>query len=172
MPLYTGTTPPKLELSYLIHPFETVFCEDYQNNQGGFAPGYIISDHKVRFSNFDPKDNTVDYEDAGVSSSTIGEGAFVSGSGNYFTAFFNTVGSALGISTKTALVISGIAIDGGIKNFHYAFVMVEKGDDPEGLLMKEGVYRIFKDSDGYSELTDWVMHHRTCGVYGQRRLHE
>ncbi len=157
MPLYTGVDPPKLDLSYLIHPYETVYCEDYETNQGGFAPGRIISDYKVRFSNFDMKDNTVDLEEASVSGTdyNIGEGAFVSGSGNYFTAFFNTVGASGGISTKTAVVISGIAIEGGIKNFNYAFVMVEKGDDPEGKLMKEGVYRIFKDGDGYSELTDW-----------------
>lgn len=33
--------------------------------------------------------------------------------------------------------------------------MVEKGDDPNNELMKEGVFRVFKDQDGLSINTSW-----------------
>ena len=157
MPFYTGITPPALDKAYLVHTFITVFCEDYENNAGGYPPGQEVNDIIVHFSNFDSKKNVVDYEEnnKGGTSYSEAKGAFVSGSGNYFTAFFNTVGTSYGIPIKEALVISGIMLDGGIKNLHYAFVMVEKGDDPENKVMKEGVFRVFKDGDGYSEETTW-----------------
>lgn len=33
--------------------------------------------------------------------------------------------------------------------------MVEKGYDPNEVLMKEGVFRVFKDQDGLSINTSW-----------------
>ena len=59
------------------------------------------------------------------------------------------------IYTKTALVISGTKTASGIEDLHYAFVIVEKGDDPDGKLMEEGVFRVFKDEDGMSVNSDW-----------------
>ena len=155
MPFYTGVTPPSLENAYLMSPCETVFCEDAGN--GGYEPGHIVNDLLIKFSNFNAKENIVDYEESNKSGTSYSsaKGAYVSGSGNYFTAFFNTVGSEEGISTKTALVISGIVVNGGIKNLRYAFVMVEKGNDPTNKLMEEGVFRVFKDSDDFSEETPW-----------------
>ena len=85
----------------------------------------------------------------------MGEGAFISGYGNYFTIFFNTIGESHNISTKTALVISGEKTSNGIKNLKYAFIMVEKGADPQGLLMKEGVFRVFEDGDYISSPITW-----------------
>ena len=35
--------------------------------------------------------------------------------------------------------------------------MVEKGDDPEGILMEEGVFRVFKDRDEISYYTSWPV---------------
>ncbi|MBO4567119.1 MAG: hypothetical protein J5695_07820 [Bacteroidales bacterium] len=158
IPLYTGVTPPVLDNTFLVHTMETVFCEDYANNTGGYAPGHVVNDCIIRFSNFDNKKNLVDFEETNAKGTDYSEakGAFVSGSGNYFTAYFNTVGVTQGINTREALVISGIMLDGGIKNLHYAFVMVEKGDDPNKTLMAEGVFRVFKDGDGFSEVTEWT----------------
>lgn len=34
--------------------------------------------------------------------------------------------------------------------------MVEKGNDPDNELMKEGVFRVFKDKDGLSVNTTWT----------------
>lgn len=92
---------------------------------------------------------------ANGSSTDEGKGAFISGSGNNFTAHFNTEGVSSGISTKTPLVISGIKTSEGIKDLYYAFVMVEKGEDPDNILMKEGIFRVFRDQDNLAVYATW-----------------
>lgn len=151
MPIYKGDNPPFVEGAYYIDPFVAVYCEDY-----GYAPGYEVTPATIRFYNQNTTFNTLDYaEYEGNLSSATGSGAFISGSGNNFTAFFNTVGETKGISTKTALVISGTKSSSGIENLYYAFIMVDKGEDPSNKLMEEGVFRIFKDQDGLSVNTTW-----------------
>lgn len=67
----------------------------------------------------------------------------------------DTEGTSSGIYTKTALVISGTKTNTGIKGIRYAFVMVEKGDDPDTKLMDEGVFRVFEDGDGLALIATW-----------------
>lgn len=157
MPLYTGVNPPFVEGAYYIDPMVAVYCEDYGN--GGFEPGHKVVATTVYFSNQDMSRNTLDYADKEGDSYSTGQGAFISGSGNNFTAYFNTEGytgnNTGNIYTKTALVISGTKTDYGIENLYYAFIMVEKGSDPNQYLMEEGVFRVFKDEDGFSETTSW-----------------
>ena len=151
--IYSGVNPPNISGAYLIDPFVTVYCEDYGN--GGFAPGAKVASEVVRFSNFNNTDNTLDYDSYSGSSTESGKGAFISGDGKNFTAFFNTEGESSGIYTKTALVISGTLTLSGIKNLEYAFIMVKKGSDPNNKLMNEGIFRVFKDEDGLSVNTTW-----------------
>ena len=154
MPIYPGTNPPNIEGCYYIDPFETVYCEDQGN--GGFDPGDLVVSYYCLFQNQNTSDNTIDFYGMSDSEqSEQGNGAFISGSGNNFTAFFNTEGTSSGISTKTALVISGTKTSEGIKDIYYAFVMVEKGEDPENKLMKEGVFRVFHDQDGLAVNATW-----------------
>ncbi len=150
IPIYGGNTPPNVEGGYLISEMATVYCED-----NVFAPGEAVADTYIRFSNQNTSNNTLDYEEKSLESVSTGKGAFISGTGNNFTAFFNTVGASFGISTKTALVISGTKTSNGIKDLCYAFIMVEKGSDPEGKLMDEGVFRVFKDQDGMAANSNW-----------------
>ncbi len=156
IPIYKGVNPPNIEGDYLISPFITVYCEDQGN--GGYDPGEYVTERYIRFSNQNSTTNTLDYESRTVTSSSYneGKGAFISGSGNDFTAFFNTEGTSSDIYTKTALVISGTKTDAGIANLYYAFIMVEKGYDPNGIIMKEGVFRVFKDEDALAENYSWV----------------
>lgn len=155
MPIYDGNTPPNIEGCYFIDPFETVHCQDQGN--GGYNPGDIVNSIYTRFLNQNISDNTIDYSSVSVSGSSSEEGkeAFIRGYGNNFTAFFNTEGVSSGITTKTALVISGTKTAEGIKDFYYAFVMVEKGKDPDGKLMKEGVFRVFRDRDFLAVNATW-----------------
>lgn len=155
MPIYTGVNPPNVEGAYYIDRTITVYCEDY--GSGGYEPGHIVNSETIRFSNQDDDYNTLDYEEYSPSGTYAeGKGAFISGSGNNFTAFFNTSGKySDGITTyKTALVISGTKTSTGIKDLYYSFIMVEK-NDPNDQLMEEGVYRVFKDEDGLSVNTTW-----------------
>lgn len=154
MPIYTGVNPPNVEGVYFMDPCETVYCEDAGN--GGYETGQVISSAYIQFMNQNFTDNTLDYKDMepGFSVKT-GKGAFISGSGNHFTAFFNTTGTSHDIPIKTALLVSGTKTSSGISDLYYAFVMVEKGSDPDNELMEEGVFRVFKDQDGLAVNSTW-----------------
>ena len=154
--IYRGYNPPNVEGVYSIKPFTTVHCEDYGN--GGYAPGTQVNPMVIRLHGQDTSKNTINYESYTENGDSYakGEGAFISGYGNYFSVFFNTIGKSEGIQTKTALVISGEKAYNGIKNLKYAFVMVEKGSDPTNKLMREGVFRVFKDGDYISVPCSWL----------------
>ena len=152
MPIYNGINPPIIEGSYLLKPYTTVFCED-----GHYKPGQVIDTYKIKFSNQDIDVNTIDmdkYDTQGDDYSS-GKGAFISGDGSNFTAFFSTEGYSHQIYNRTALIISGTKDGDDIRNLYYGFVMVDKGDDPNKKLMNVGVFRIFKDGDDISESTSW-----------------
>lgn len=154
--VYYGTTPPNVEGCYLIDPFVTVYCQD--QGHGGYYPGDIVVSNYILFRDQDMVNNTINISELDAkdySTYSIGNGAFISGSGNNFSAFFTTEGKSRGIYTKTALLISGTKTSSGISNLHYAFVMVEKGYDPNHYLMDEGVFRVFKDQDGLSVNAKW-----------------
>lgn len=164
IPIYDGKNPPNVEGCYLIEPFETVYCEDYGN--GGYEPGRLMVPNYIKLSS-QSKDNTIDMEECSSDFDTysMGEGAFISGEGKNFTIFFNTIGTSSGIPYRTALLLSGTKATGGIKNLRYAFVMVEKGDDPEGIIMKEGVFRVFQDKDGMSYSDTWPISETRVGEW-------
>lgn len=151
IPIYNGVNPPNIEGTYLVDPFVTVFCED----ENGYEPGELIVPSYIRFSNQNTMLNTLDFEEKTSLSEMFGTGAFICGSGSRFTAFFNTEGYASDIFNKTALVISGTKTPSGIEDLYYAFIMVEKGEDPDNILMQEGYFRVFKDEDGLSVPTSW-----------------
>ena len=129
-----------------------MFCED-----GHYNPGQIIDTYKIKFSNQDIDVNTIDmdkYDTQGDDYST-GKGAFISGNGSNFTAFFSTEGYSHQIYNRTALIISGTKDGDNIRNLYYGFVMVDQGDDPNKKLMNVGIFRIFKDGDGISQSSSW-----------------
>ncbi|MBR2359577.1 MAG: fimbrillin family protein [Bacteroidaceae bacterium] len=161
IPIYDGVNPPNVEGCYYISPFEAVYCED-----GGFDPGDLVEDSYINLTS-QSKDNTIDMEEFAPNSGSysIGEGAFICGEGDNFTIFFNTEGISLDIYNRTALLISGTKSTDGIKNLKYAFVMVEKGDDPENVLMEEGIFRVFQDQDGISSPTVWPGDETRAGAW-------
>ena len=152
MPLYDGINPPFVEGAYLIEPMTCLYDEENY-----YQPGHEVIETVIRFSNQNTTTNTLDYEDyEGSLQTSTGSGAFISGSGDNFTAYFNTEGINYGDTyTKTALVISGTKTAEGIRNLYYAFVMVEKSGPNVDRIMGEGMFRIFKDEDGLSVNTTW-----------------
>ena len=168
IPIYDGTNPPNVEGCYLIEPYEAVYCED-----NGYAPGSIINNSYYINLTGQSKENTIDMEECSSSgeSYSIGEGAFISGEGKNFTVFFNTIGTTYGIPTRKAILLSGTKATDGIKNLRYAFVMVEKGDDPENKLMKEGVFRVFQDKDGMSYSDTWPLTETRASEWLSKNCH-
>ena len=149
IPIYDGGNPPNVEGQYLISPVAITFDGTNQ-----YEIGDVFTDIYCQFLNQDMAHNTLDYNEKTGSSTSTGTGAFISGEGNRFSVFFNTEGvsvfSDYSINIKTALVISGIMTSEGIKDVYYAFVLVDKGDDPSHHIIDIGGFRVFKDSDGLS----------------------
>lgn len=156
MPIYRGDTPPFVEGAYLLEPCEVVYCQDYETG-GGFAPGHIFASEQIRFFNQDNEKLTLDFEGKTLNGTSFeeGTGSFICGSGNNFTVYFDTEGYASGIYNRMAEVYSGTLTEEGISNLYFAYVMVEKGEDPNNLLMGEGVFRLVKDGDGIASVYPW-----------------
>jgi len=156
MPLYRGKNPPNIEGVYHFYPLSIVFCSD-----GYYSPGDIMDDDLIiKFSNQNNRKNTLDYDsyDQEIDQTAqSGKGAFVSGSGNNFTAYFNTSGTTYGITTKEAIIVSGTKTSQGIKDLHFCIVMVEKKNDYDNELMDVGTYRVSNDDDGLSENATWNL---------------
>ncbi|WP_071147229.1 hypothetical protein [Bacteroides ihuae] len=159
--IYSGTTPPDIEGTYLIEPTTTVYCQDYSQDEGsgGYEKGTVVANVYIKFANQKNDNHTIEYSEKSADGNTVaaGKGAFISGSANNFTVYLDTEGESRGIYTKTALVISGRKTNTGIKDLRYAFVMVEKGSDPNEELMAQDVYRIFEDGSGEAAIANWPI---------------
>ena len=153
--IYDGNNPPNIEGEFIISPSELTY-----NSVGDYPVGHVFADTYIKFLNQDMHANTLDYREKQASSTQTGEGAFISGEGNNFSVFFNTDGighySDYDISYKTALIISGTKDTNGIHNLQYAFVLVDKSDDPKPYIISVGDFRVIKDGDGYSPATTWA----------------
>lgn len=158
--IYDGNNPPNIEGIYVIDPMEVVYdmTGNYQPGEKQFAMVYF------EISNQNTTTNTLDYREQEVINGVVGseskgEGAFISGEGNNFSVYFNTTGvthlDAYDVTSTHALVISGTKTNDGIRDLRYSFVMVDKGDDPEGMIINKGDFRVFKDGDNWAEKTHW-----------------
>lgn len=172
MPIYYDTNPPKVEGTYLISPFVTVYCEDYGN--GGYAPGDIVTDQVIGFFNQNMTTLTLDYKGCDPSQTNYekGDGSYIRGKDNNYTVYFATEGISRGIYTKTALLMSGTKTSTGIQNLHFAFVMVDKGDDPNHVLMEVGVFRVFKDKDGLAANHNFTFKFKPAKMPGTENVDE
>lgn len=161
--IYDGNNPPNIEGEYIASPWELVYSSH------GYSPGDIFADRYFKFYNQNLHNNTLDYKGKQASSEDTGTGAFISGEGNNFSVFFNTEGvthySEYDINTKTALIVSGTLAEGGISNLQYAFVMVDKSDDPNHHVIDVGVFRVFHDQDGFSPVSNWYSAKRRVDGY-------
>lgn len=165
--IYEGDSPPVVEGVYVISP--NVISYDSTN---GFDAGELFADHYLKFSNQDILKNTLDFEgkevvDGRTISYEGGPGAFISGTGDNFTVFFDVSGTAYfdeyNVDYTEALVISGTLTSTGIKNAEYSFVLTWKGDDPKPYAIKKGDFRVFKDNDGLASKATWPSGARRWG---------
>lgn len=124
----------------------------------------IYSDYKYRF--YEQRNNNgaikVDEKSLTGSSSATGNNGFVSGNGNLFTVFIETIGTdnvSKNGNTYTVTITqlntySGEITPSGIKNLVTSFYIKSKSADPENAIVDVGTVRVFKDKDGFSEKTN------------------
>lgn len=148
MPIYKGSNPPNIEGTFLVSTMVLVYTSD-----GEYSVGDAFSDETLTFSNQNGATNLLTYSMKQASSVGSSSDVSVSGSGNNFSAYFVTTGTTDNISFKTATVITGNITTSGIENYQEAFVLLEKGSDPDNKLMAVDTYRVFKDNDGLASKT-------------------
>ena len=152
MPINDGNTPPNVEGVFVLNPLTLIFSED-----GTMQPGFLFSPLVLRLTNQNGAECTIDYDGWQMNSSEHGKGAYISGSGNDFTLYFNLEGESRSkqgagiIKTTSAVVISGTVTSSGLSNVIYTYTLVSKENDPYNELMATGYYRVTHDDDGLSE---------------------
>lgn len=148
---YEGNNPPNVEGTYLASPYVSVY-----DSSDGYEAGSLFVDSYFEFYNQNSNDNTLYFRKKSADGITQMNGkAHIQGNGNNFTIYLISTGTDSGISLKEVTVVSGTKTASGIKNLHYAFVVTEKGNDPEETLVPVGTFRVFKDKDGLAENTTW-----------------
>ena len=152
IPIYDGKNPPNIEGTYYLSP-QMLIGSSISSDQ----IGKVYASERQKYSNQDMTKKTIDMvrvSDTGTEWSK-GSGAYISGSGNNFTIYFDQIGETSGIPYKWAYIISGTKTATGIKNLTCGFFMKEKGYDPDHRIVEVGTFRFFKDQDGMSEITSW-----------------
>lgn len=154
MPIYNGSTPPNVMGTYVCSPMYMIASSIEGETHDKIGP---FGDDLFRFSNQNSTNNTLDYDSRQGGGQDSGKGYFISGTGNNFTIFSKTTGySGTGIRTVMATVISGTKTSQGILNYRYAFLMLEKGPDPEHDIVDVGTFRVFKDQDELASNSYWT----------------
>ena len=152
IPIYDGINPPNVEGSYYMD-LDILMGSSLSSDKIGkdFGSQYF------KLSNQNSTNNTINMVRVqnGGSEWAKGEGAFISGSGNNFTIYFNSKGESSGVPFVMAYFISGTKTSDGIKNLNTGFILKEKGNDPQDKVVPVGTYRFFKDGNGMSESKAW-----------------
>ncbi|MDQ1089781.1 hypothetical protein [Siphonobacter sp. SORGH_AS_1065] len=154
MVLYEGKTPPSFEGFFLHAPNHLM-----ESNRPDDKIGDVYNSMTLGFYNQNNKSLTIDMKgksEKGTYQFT-GNGAFISGNGNYFTVFLEANGTTEENSSvathKSFEIYSGELTPTGIQNLQSSLILVEK-DDPGKILINIGDCRVFKDADGFSERTN------------------
>ena len=163
IPIHTGTTPPNIEGTYFISPNALL------TDNVGFEPGYVFADDYIMFYD-QTSDNTINMKTTQLLGDlSVGEGLFISGSGENFTIYFNEHTTYdNGSWVIKATIISGEYEDGSIKNYTCAFLILDEYDTDDSL-MDVGQYRVLIDQNYISESTVWPLETRS-GVRAAGKL--
>lgn len=163
---YEGDTPPNIEGVYLASPYVYV----YDSSDGGYEAGHQIDDYYIEVSNQNSNDNTCYFRRRSASQASSESGqAYIIGNGNNFTIYLTSAGTSDGVNAKRVTVVSGTKTANGIKDYRHAFVLTEKGDDPEHIMVPVGTFRVFKDQDGLAENSTWPTSARAEGALKAKR---
>ena len=111
--------------------------------------GKVYRSTNVQFLDQNDNDQSIKLNFKSGAETGSGIGGFIAGSGNRFTAFFETKAQEGSATSTSAEVYSGEWTANGIKDLKSAFYIKDK-KDPDNILVKVGTVRVFKDGDGLS----------------------
>jgi hypothetical protein len=154
-----GNTPPNIEGTYLATPLEMV-KDMAASNQPKQWDMYVTFSNQNNSALTVSADYTMQCEGPWWTTTTMsasGPGSFIVGQGNKFTVFVDgrRTTSDVSYTAKTVEIFSGeISPEGspeGIKNYHWAVIMVDDSGDPQNVWIENEECYMKKDSDGFSE---------------------
>lgn len=148
MPIYAGNTPPTIEGTFTLHPYEMVYTSD------SYKPTEAFGDNTIDLSDQNRTKNTVNYQNKQGSGRSEKTEMVVLGKDDKFTIFAVVSGTNPDATYKMAEIVSGTMTTDGIKDVFTGILMLEK-NDPNNKVMKVGTYRIFKDGDGLATPSTW-----------------
>lgn len=156
MPIFEGFQPPSLITRKYTVQHSCIYDSKISSNAGKTYTNYIDSlfilegEGSIIYT-------TPDEVDSGSGTGVASGPGFPSDSFSFFFRVNNGVSS--GIEYQAIFVISGTLLRNdnqqvvGIGNMYDAFIMLEKGTDPDNKVAAVGTIRIFKDPDNVSGLT-------------------
>jgi hypothetical protein len=145
-----GNTPPNVEGCYLAGVLELVA----KNFSAGVA---FQKDMYLTFYEQNNEDLTVkvnynlwsDHGTLGTSTADVkGLGSFITGTGNKFTIFAESIRTDGNSTAKTVEVFSGEITANGIEDYQWAVIMIDNGDGNDGKWIKNGHAYIKRARDG------------------------
>jgi len=146
--IYGGNKPPKIEGKYLASPLVFVnknFLEKLAEMDNMRVTFYGQNNTALTVK----MDYTMDILSSPAGKMEVsGMGGFIVGEGNRFTAFIDAKRKEGGYTAKTVEVFSGEITTGGIKDFHWAVIMIDNNGNPLGIWIPNGTGYVHKDGDG------------------------
>lgn len=151
MPIHEGNKPPSIANIYKMSPCIMVSSTVPDDED---TVGYEFADDIIKFYDQDNKTLTIKVIERQGSSSGIGYGSFLSGSGDKFSVFAKSMTYDEGDSCSTIIVFSGTITLQGIKDLFLSVYMVNNYGNPHDVWIPEGTGRVAKDGDGMSEIVN------------------
>jgi len=149
MDIYKGDNPPVIDGEYVSSPHELVYDSD---SGMGANSDIAFDDYFFAFTTVDGK---LTFRAEENSQTIEASDVTLMGNDSLFTAYFIGQGYSGEIPFKKSYLISGIKTEDGIAEFHYSFIMLEKGDDPLDDLLDVNDYRVIKDGNGMADNWFW-----------------
>lgn len=150
-----GKKPPNIEGSYLV---SQLLMKATNVPDESYPIGHRFADYQYHFYDQNNRELSISLNAKGINTEGVvftestGDGAFLSGYDNDFTAFLIQEGYTLveGDSAyyKTLEVFSGTITETGIEDFHSALIMLDDYGDPYDYYIPVNTGRVFYDSDG------------------------
>jgi len=146
-----GLDPPNIEGIYVGDSLVRTF------DSKGQGIGNPVTDYYYKIEN-QTDDNTItfSYRTGTGSDQALGQGAFISGSGQDFTLFVEVEGyhPADDVHYRDVEVYSGTYTAEGIAHFEYGFIRTYKSVDLD-LYMDVGAYRGYEEEDDLASNSSW-----------------
>lgn len=142
--IFTGSNPPNIVGEYSLNEL-AIFYDDKDIN-------FVIADYFYTFSNQTGDGKIrISYRAPAANDSASNIPAFVSGTGNCFSAYVDIKGNDGGCNYTQTSIISGCVKENGIEKWQNGFIWGPKSGDNCGELINEGHRRIIHENDKLAE---------------------